>query len=150
MAQCLYTFRKPGMSEAGAGPGDMGAYVFLCDDNTEKECLDRSIAGTTHQNALWALEIHVGDTIFVYNFRSTVLHGPYSAASAADCYEPLAWGGKFPVQVRLEESPNFRSIEAADVASPLTLKLLRRGGPMPDRAVVEMNGAARSRGDARA
>jgi hypothetical protein len=106
----------------------MPAYVFLCDAATEEECLRRKLAGTTQQNALWVLKIQIEDTLFMYNFQSGTLHGPLSVNASLDCHEPDAWGGRFPVQVRFEMAEDFRSVRAAEFASPATMKILRRGG----------------------
>jgi hypothetical protein len=108
----------------------MPAYVFLCDADTEEECLRRKLAGTTQQNVLWVVEIKIEDTLYIHNFQSGTLHGPVIVNAALDCHEPQAWGGRFPVQVRFEIAEDFRSVRAAEFASPATLKVLRRGGPL--------------------
>jgi hypothetical protein len=86
----------------------MKAYFFLCDHVTEGECLTRQLAGTTEFNVEWALEITPGDYIFIYNFQTGDIWGPFQAASRVDCYELHAWRGKFPVQVRLAKSASSR------------------------------------------
>jgi len=108
----------------------MPAYVFLCDAATEEECLRRRLAGTTQQNALWVLQIQLKDTLFIYNFQSGTLHGPLIVTASPDCHEPEAWGGRFPVQVRFEMAEDFCSVRAAELASPSTMRILRRGGPL--------------------
>ena len=117
----------------------MAAYVFLCDAVTENECLTRSIVGTTQQNALWVLNVQPGDILFLYNFQSGIIHGPLVARSLPDCHEPEAWGGRFPVQLRFDQAKGFRSIRAADISSPSTLKILRRGGLLTARAEKEIS-----------
>ena len=116
----------------------MGTYIFLCDPATEQECLQSRLAGTTQENAIWALELHPGDTLFIYNFRSGLIHGPLVASTATDCHEPQAWGGRFPIQVRFDLGENFRSFQASEFASSATLKLLRRGGPLTTIAKNEL------------
>jgi hypothetical protein len=105
---------------------------------TEEECFGRNLVGTTQQNALWALNIELGDILFMYNFQSGILHGPFEAKSRADCYETNAWGGRFPVQVRFTSITPFRSVRAAERVSPETLKVLRRGGPLNAANATEL------------
>jgi hypothetical protein len=77
------------------------AFLFLCDQATESECLTRQLMGTPQSNALWAMNIQPGDYIYLFNYNTRFIRGPYKAVSRADCYEPSAWRGKFPVQVRV-------------------------------------------------
>lgn len=53
----------------------MSAYVFRCDTTTEAECLNRKLVGATQYNALRALNIRLGDVLFLYNFQSGILYG---------------------------------------------------------------------------
>lgn len=106
------------------------AYVFLCDISTEAECLDRKLVGTTQQNALWALRIGPGDTLFIYNFQTGVFHGPLIACSTTDCHESEAWGGRFPVQVQFDLAKGYRSLRLTERISPEILRRLRHGGPL--------------------
>ncbi len=76
-------------------------FLFLCDESSEPECLVRRLVGTTTKNYEWASTIRTGDVILLFNFRNLDLIGPLVAASEADCFEPAAWQGKFPVQVRV-------------------------------------------------
>jgi hypothetical protein len=116
----------------------MPAYVFLCDAVTEEECLRRRLAGTTQQNVLWVLKIQLEDTLFIYNFQSGILHGPLIVKASLDCHEPDAWGGRFPVQVRFEMAEDFHSVRAAEFASPATLRIVRRGGPLNSSSEKEL------------
>jgi Development and cell death domain len=83
-------------------------YLFLCDHETESECLTRLLFGTTSANFEWAAKIVSGATSFLYNFESGEIWGPFEATSTADCYEKQAWRGKFPVQVRVAKNTNSR------------------------------------------
>ena len=84
------------------------AYFFLCDHTTEGECLTRLLVGTTESNIEWALKIEPGNYIFLYNFQTGDIWGPFQASSRADCYDRHAWRGKFPVQVRVAKSSSSR------------------------------------------
>jgi hypothetical protein len=81
--------------------GEKRAFLFLCDQTTELECLTRELVGSPQANALWAMSIQPGDYIYLFNFNSRFIRGPYAAISTADCYEPSAWRGKFPIQVKV-------------------------------------------------
>jgi development and cell death domain-containing protein len=95
---------------ASPTPSDMKLYFFLCDHVTEVECLARQLVGTTEANIEWTLQIVPGDTIFMYNFQTGDMLGPFTATSGADCHEQKAWRGKFPVQVRFNKTLASRKI----------------------------------------
>ena len=103
------------------------AYLFLCDQETEKECLTRNLMGCPQANAVWALNIRPGDSIYLLNFNTRIVRGPYLAASSADCYEPSAWRGKFPIQVRVTGT-GFTKM--ADCLTPGTPSVLLRKRPV--------------------
>ena len=86
----------------------MKLYFFLCDPATEAECLTRQLLGTTSSNVEWALKIVPGNELFLYNFQTGDIWGPFEAVSTADCYEKCAWGGRFPVQIRVAKTPATR------------------------------------------
>jgi hypothetical protein len=104
------------------------SYMFLCDQTTEAECLQKQIVGTTQLNALWCMDIRTGDDVYLFNFNTGVVRGPFVAISRADCHEPTAWGGKFPVQVRISETPMTRQADNRDADAPLILKKKRPSG----------------------
>jgi hypothetical protein len=86
----------------------MKLYFFLCDGATEGECFARELFGTTSSNVEWALKIVPGDHVFLYNFQTGDTWGPFEAVSTADCHEKRAWGGKFPVQIRVAKTAASR------------------------------------------
>ena len=95
----------------------MKMYFFLCDHLTEDECLRRHLAGTTSANFEWALNIIPGDSIAIYNFKTGDVVGPFTATSAANCYESNAWGGRFPVQVQFAITAQSRRGNLLDNAA---------------------------------
>lgn len=105
---------------------EMPAYLFLCDLTTERECLERRLVGTPQANALWALNIHSGDYIYLFNYNTRIVRGPYTAVSGADCHEASAWRGKFPVQVRVSSNDLTRM---ADARAPGAPRVLSRSRP---------------------
>jgi hypothetical protein len=87
------------------------AFVFVCNEQTEQACLDRKLVGTTLANGLWTSEIQEGDEIFLYNFQSGTIWGPFAAVTRVDQHDPSAWGGGFPLQVRISVSSATRKVE---------------------------------------
>ena len=104
----------------------MATYTFLCDEKTEQECLRRNLVGTIQSGALWALEVNPGDTILLYNFHTGDVIGPFVSDSNADCHVPEAWGGKFPMQVRLISLPAIHRANVTNDQCPIPPKLKRR------------------------
>lgn len=107
-----------------------GGFMFLCDHATESECLQKQLVGTTQLNALWCMNIKAGDDIYLFNFSSGLLRGPYLAVSGADCHEPAAWGGKFPIQVRVSKTPLTRQVHSSSANAPVILKKKRPSGEL--------------------
>jgi hypothetical protein len=103
------------------------AFLFLCDQATESECLARQLMGTPQANALWALDIKPGDYIYLFNYNTRFIRGPYRAVSGADCHEPLAWRGKFPIQIRVSTTGLTKM---ADSHSPGAPGVLSRRRPL--------------------
>ena len=58
----------------------------------------KNLVGTTQANAIWALAVREEDNIYLFNFKTGVIRGPYKAISTTDCHDPSAWSGKFPIQ----------------------------------------------------
>ena len=99
----------------------MDGYIFVCNTNTEEECLKRLLFGT---NTLQVYErsfnkIKIGDFIFLYNYDTGTLKGPFRATTqCGKNIEPDAWKDHktrgFPFQVRVaivEEYPEFLSAD---------------------------------------
>src|SRR5712671_2608829 len=101
----------------------MNAYMFLCDEGTESECLQRQLVGTTQENALPAMAINQGDDIYLFNFNTGTVYGPFLATTKADCHDVGAWSGKFPVQVRTERTTFTRR---SDIRNPRAPAFLRK------------------------
>jgi len=98
----------------------MRTFIFLCDMSTEQECLDRSLFGT---NAGENLQHHyskvaVGDRLFLYNFETGSMRGPFIATTACTHnLEPTAWKKSrrsFPWQVRVDGSRVTKNPVRAD------------------------------------
>ena len=85
--------------------------MFVCDQQTEQVCLDQKLVGTTLANGLWTSEIQPGDEIFLYNFQTGTICGPFVAETRVDQHDASAWGGRFPLQVRVSASGATRKLE---------------------------------------
>lgn len=92
----------------------MSAFIFLCDDQTENECLERLLFGTSGTDAYlnYFSQIKIGDNLFLYNYTSKALKGPFRAVSLCQPnIEPNAWLNAningYPYQVRVDNSHAF-------------------------------------------
>src|ERR1017187_1197470 len=94
------------------------AFLFFCDQGTEAECLVTQLVGSPQTNALWAVEIRFGDRIYLLNLNTRIIRGPYSAISSADCHNPVAWGGRFPIQVKVAKTDQTRVGDAQSKGAP--------------------------------
>jgi hypothetical protein len=106
---------------------EVKAFVFVCDEDTEQVCLDRKLVGTTLANGLWTSEIQLGDEIFLYNFQSGTIWGPFVAETRIDQHDATAWSGRFPLQVRIAISGATRKLEGFSKLLPRD----RKNRPIP-------------------
>jgi len=95
-------------------------YVFLSNNETHTECIERMLVGTNNPGYYehFFKKIKPGDWICVYNYNTYTLHGMYTACSTcAKDIEPDAWRGAqtrgYPYQVRISGDYEFKT--------PLTL-----------------------------
>jgi hypothetical protein len=84
------------------------AFMFLCDEETESECLGKQMVGTTQLNAIWAATIKAEDDIYLFNFKTGVVRGPYLESSGADWFDRSTWGGRFHIQIRISATDYTR------------------------------------------
>ena len=110
---------------------EKNAFMFLCDQDTELECLRLQLLGTTQMNALWAMRIKEGDDLYLFNFNTGTVRGPFLAISRADCHELKAWGGNFPIQVRMRATDLTRRSDTRHPNVPRFL-LSRKRRPSGD------------------
>jgi hypothetical protein len=90
-------------------------YVFVCRNNTQEECLERKLFGTTERYKRKVNGIREGDIIFQYNLDTGQLFGIFEARS--ECLEnivPIAWNGRFPYQVKIEWKKQYVPINAKE------------------------------------
>ncbi len=92
------------------------SYIFLCSNATEKECFNRMLFGGTLKYKPYTEDINVGDTLFLYNYTSGLLHGKFRAISKCSVnIVKEAWGGKFPWQIKVERVENYNPISKSDI-----------------------------------
>jgi hypothetical protein len=106
----------------------MVGYIFLCDGNTESECLERLLFGTNNQRVFdkTFCNIEIGDNLFLYNYELGTLRGPFKALTR--CEKDLdknAWKDSnskgFPYQVRVSDSIEFpKPLNIDDIKSILS------------------------------
>ena len=105
------------------------SYIFLCDHTTESECLEKLLVGTTLENSLWAVTVEVGDWIYLFNYNTGAIYGPFTASSSADCHDATAWRGKFPVQIKIARTSATKKSDNHLKSAP---SFLRRRRPNHD------------------
>ena len=133
----------------GAVPEDyhqcMGAvaYVFLCNGNTEKECLDRSLFGTPEGTVhkLYLSRVAVGDQLFLYNYDTGVLRGPFTAQTGCcsnlvpDAFKKMK--NRASWQVRVNATGQYCVPVTADDLSELGLLQQSPLGFLPPTALEQ-------------
>ena len=111
-------------------------FIMLCNDETEKECLDRNLFGDVGWKLRYLMEIKTGDIGFLLNFSRDELIGIFKAVSEPQLnIEPDAWDGKFPAQVRVEliDEDEQRVPRAQSILKKIGIKMntLRSGAEVP-------------------
>ncbi len=83
-------------------------YIFLCSDATEDDCLKKKLLGGTSSYFKHVKDLQIKDSLYLYNFNSKRLHGPFVATSTPHLHiVPDAWGGQYPVQVTYKYPKKF-------------------------------------------
>lgn len=91
-------------------------YVFVCNNETQKECLERKLFGTTEKYYSKVIQIKEGDLLFHYNLDTEQLFGVFEARS--ECLHdiiPDAWNGRYPYQVKVEWKKQYEPINAKEM-----------------------------------
>lgn len=79
--------------------------VFVCSNATQPECLRRMLLGSPESAWATMSSIRNGGIVFLLNFQTRQMQGPYLADGAAEFNAvPEAWGGKFPSQARIRHA----------------------------------------------
>jgi len=98
-------------------------YVFLCNNRTERECLERKLFGSPKSEWNRVFQVKEGDILFLLNYQSNRLHGVFEATSDGEMnIEPDAFDGRFPAQVRIRRKMRCPPLDEAAL-----LPLIKRG-----------------------
>lgn len=117
---------SPSEEEEGGLPGgppspspSPAGYIFMCSGATKPECYARGVMGQPRGRLPAVSRIRRGAALFLYDFDSRHLHGPYRAASDGGLdLAPAAFGGRFPAQVtQLALPPRRRAPPCVSSAS---------------------------------
>jgi len=108
-------------------------YFFLCNNETQQECLDRKLLGATLGYKKIIPQINIGDKLFLYNYSTRRLHGVFIAVSEAqENIEPDAWNGRYPWQVKFKIEGESKEISRYDIE-----KVVRFNGKIPQAVLSE-------------
>ncbi|KAM0939554.1 putative DCD domain-containing protein NRP [Dioscorea sansibarensis] len=97
----------------------IGGYIFVCNNDTMQENLQRQLFGLPQRYRDSVRAITPGLPIFLYNYSTHQLHGIFEAASFGGTnIDPTAWEDKkkpgesrFPAQVRVMNRKNCEPLE---------------------------------------
>ncbi len=89
-------------------------HIFVCSHNTEKECFQRALFGSSKAYGPFVLRIKKRDILFLNNLDTDVLYGVFRAASDGRLnIQPDAWHAKYPYQVKIKIPENILHINDA-------------------------------------
>ncbi|XP_043698335.1 B2 protein-like isoform X1 [Telopea speciosissima] len=112
-------FKTLPASEALPRDETIGGYIFVCNNETMQENLQRLLFGLPPRYRDSVRAITPGLPLFLYNYSTHQLHGIFSAASFGGTnIDPTAWEDKkcpgesrFPAQVRVVAKKNCEPLE---------------------------------------
>lgn len=89
-------------------------FFMLCTNQTEKECLEKSLFGDREWRLPYLKSIKKGDIGFLLNLSKNQLLGIFIAESEAKLnIDPTAWGGKFLAQVKVKLIGELQRVDDA-------------------------------------
>ena len=108
---------------------EIEGYIFLCSDNTEQECFERSLFGGGEKYANRVKGLEKGKKLFLYNYNSKKLHGVFEAVTPVrENINERAWKGEYPWQVRIKTVKKYRPLSREDLGRDV-LKFDAMGRP---------------------
>jgi hypothetical protein len=72
--------------------------IFLCNDKTIGECLEKKLFGTGEG---YGKQVRKGDLLFLYDYSDNHLWGIWAAETDGGLFDSRAWGGHYRNQVRI-------------------------------------------------
>ena len=104
-------------------PRSPNGYVFLCNNRTERECLERKLFGLPKSGWDRVSKVKEGDILFLLNYQNNRLQGVFEATTDGTLdIEPYAFDGRFPAQVRVRRKMRCPALDEAAL-----LPLIKRG-----------------------
>jgi len=114
-------------------------FIMLCNDRTERECLERNLFGDKARNFQYLSDIKTGDIGLLLNVEKDELIGIFRACSEPQLHiEPHAWDGRFAAQVRVETIGKLHRIKDAAFIlnnAGVGMSQLKSGAPAPQYPV---------------
>lgn len=96
--------------------------MFLCNNNTERECLNGRVFGLPEPKLSQVSRVKKGDILFLLNYQANRLHGVFEAVSDGGMsLVPYSFGGRFPAQVRVK-----RKVDCPWIDKGVLLPLIKR------------------------
>eukprot|EP00898_Chlorokybus_atmophyticus_P006544 jgi/Chlat1/6891/Chrsp51S06572 len=107
---------KPSTDSSG-----LAGAIFGCTNETESECLNRMLFASPNnpQSLSLMARIEPGIMVFLYNFNTKSFHGVFEAITKGGNYEPSAFKGRYPCQVRVRRLSYYAPLKEAMVKSAL-------------------------------
>lgn len=100
----------------------LGGVIFVCTNNTIRECLSKQLFGLPGQHFSYVKNIDPGLPLFLFNYSDRKLYGIYEAASSGQMnINPYGWTSDgaqrtlYPSQV-LNEGSNSRAAAMSTTA----------------------------------
>ena len=91
-------------------------FIMLCNNRTEKECLERGLFGDRGWRLEYLRDIGLGDVGFLLNTSTNELIGVLIAQSDAELdIEKDAWCGEFRAQVRVKPKGDLKRVSEASI-----------------------------------
>ncbi|MCW3135163.1 MAG: hypothetical protein N2V78_12660 [Methanophagales archaeon] len=114
-------------------------FIMLCTNATEDECLRRNLFGDLDWRLQYLRGIKTGDIGLLLNVSKDEVIGIFRARSEPQLnIVPDAWGGKFPVQVRVEPIGKIQRIRgAASIFEKIGIKMIEEKIKSCPRSVDE-------------
>jgi hypothetical protein len=116
-------------------------FIMLCNNLTEKECIERKLFGDKARKLKDINNIKIGDIGLLLNIDTDELIGLFRACSEPKLHiEPKAWNGRFAAQVRVEIINKLQRIKDATYIlqkSGVGMSQLKSGALAPNYPVYE-------------
>merc|ERR1712038_226394 len=103
----MKNFARPGGTSQNSGTAQIQGYIFMCNNDSERECLESGLFGLPKSNWNGVKHITPGMPLFLFNLSQRRMHGVFKASSPGGLdINPTGWckpnesKTKYPAQVR--------------------------------------------------